>query len=315
MKNIVYLLVLLILSSCSYFKSKALSSMSELMLDKSSNLTKESSFSFFKDTTPSNLKLIESFHFIAPKDKNFLTMLIKGHGGYGFSIFDTLALKDRLAEKEYSYNLEQAKVFYTKSLDFGAKFLALEGLKFEDLKSTKLSSLLDKHFDKNDSTALFYLAQSWGQLINASRDNLYLVAEIIYVEQMLNWICAKNPLFEEGVCDLYKAVFEAQKPRMMGGNPDVAEELFVLAMKRYPKNLLIKISYIEYILIPQSETAKYYRFKKVLANDFYKWRKVLDYTTRINSKLEYSSNDNTNLFNAVAWKRFNTIIKFEEDLF
>ena len=86
MKNIVYLLFLLSLASCSYFKSKALSSMSQLMLDKSSNLTKESSFAFFKDTTPSNLKLIESFHFIDPKDKNFLSMLIKGHGGYGFSV-------------------------------------------------------------------------------------------------------------------------------------------------------------------------------------------------------------------------------------
>lgn len=315
MKSIIYIYCLVALTSCSYFKSKALSSMSQLMLDKSSSLTKESSFQFFKETTPSNLKLIESFHFIDPKDKNFITMLIKGHGGFGFSVYDTLALKDKFAEKEYSYNLDIAKVHYTKSMDFGAKYLALEGLTLKDLKTKNLSSVLESNFDEDDATALFYFAQSWGQLINTSRDNLYLISEITFVEQMLNWVCAKNPLFEEGVCDLYKAVFEAQKPRLMGGNPKVAESLFQVAMKRYPQNLLIKVSFIEYILIPQAQTAKYYRFKKMLANNFYKWRKVLDYTKRLNSKMDYSPNDNTNLYNAVALKRFNTIIKFEKDLF
>lgn len=303
------------LTSCSYFKSKALSSMSQLMLDKSSSLTKESSFQFFKETTPSNLKLIESFHFIDPKDKNFITMLIKGHGGFGYSIYDTLALKDKFAENDYSYNLDLAKIHYTKSMDFGAKYLALEGLSLKDLKTKNLDLVLERHFDEDDAIALFYFAQSWGQLINSSRENLYLISEITFVEQMLNWVCAKNPLFEEAVCDLYKAVFEAQKPRLMGGNPKVAENLFQEAIKRYPKNLLIKVSYIEYILIPQAQTAKYYRFKKMLANDFYKWRKVLDYTKRLNSKMDYSPNDNTNLYNAVALKRFNTIIKFEKDLF
>lgn len=315
MKSIIYIYCALSLCSCSYFKSKALSSMSQLMLDKSSNLTKESSFQFFKETTPSNLKLIESFHFIDPKDKNFITMLIKGHGGFGFSVYDTLALKDKFAEKEYSYNLDLAKIHYTKSMDFGEKYLALEGLSLKDLKSKDLDLLLEKNFDQDDAIALFYFAQSWGQLINSSRDNLYLISEITFVEQMLNWICAKNPYFEEGVCDLYKAVFEAQKPRLMGGDPKVAESLFQLAIKRYPQNLLIKTSYIEHVLIPQTETVKYYRFKKVLANDFHKWRKVLDYTKRLNSKQDYSPNDNTNLFNAVALKRFNTIIKFEKDLF
>ena len=313
--KIILISMLSLLASCSYFKSKALSSMSELMLDKSSNLTKESSFNFFEQSTPGNLKLIESFHFIDPKDKNFLSMLIKGHGGLAYSIYDTLALKDRLQDKDYSYNKDQSLIHYTKSLDYGIKYVELNGLKFEDLKSKELDSVLEDHFDEDDLVPLFYFAQSWGQLINSSRNNIYLISEIAYVEKILNWVCMKNPIFEKGVCDLYKAVFEAQKPRIMGGSPKVAKELFELAMNRYPKNLLIRVSYIEFALIPLAQTAEYYRQRKILADEFYQWRRVLDYTKRVNQPIKYTPNDDTNLFNAIALKRFNTILQFEKEIF
>lgn len=308
--------MLLFLASCAYFKSKAVSSMSQMMLEKSSNLTKEASFENFKNSTPANLKLIESLHFIDPEDRNFISMLVKGHGAFAYSVYETLALKDKLDEKDYSFYKRQAVIHYTKSLEFGLKFLKTFDIRHKDLKTKNVASLLNKKFSNEDLVGLFYFAQSWGQLINSDRSNLYLISEITYVEQILNWVCAKNPLFEESVCDLYKAVFEAQKPRLMGGSKKRAEELFKAAIRRYPKNLLIRLSLMEYVLIPTEQSSKYYQHKKALLNDFYQWKKVLDYTRRKTQESEsFLFDDKTNLYNAIAFKRFNIIKKYEDDFF
>ncbi|MCT4641949.1 MAG: TRAP transporter TatT component family protein [Bacteriovoracaceae bacterium] len=318
MQNILILSVVILLVGCSTIEKrieqKAIDKMTT-MLDKSSlSLTRESDWDYFKESSLGNLKLLETLYSIQPNNKRLLKLLIKGHGGYALGVFDTLALEDKIKEEDFSWWRQRAISHYTRAVDYGIKYLALHDVKFEDLKSKKIEEEIKK-FDKENVTALFYFAQAWGQIINYRRTDLKLIGEIGYVEYILNWACKTDPFFESGLCDMYKAVFEAQRPRVMGGDPKLAKELFKIAIKRHPKNLLLRVNMIEYLLIPTSDLAEFIKQKEFLNREFWRWSGTKDYSRRVNIESDYTAFDPQNLFNAIAKKRFWTIKKYEKDLF
>jgi hypothetical protein len=280
----------------------------------SEGITKEANWEFFRASAPANIKLLELLGEQDPGNPELLAVLVKSYAGYAFAVPETLAFEDELKGGDESPARRDAVTFYTRALDLGLRYLADRGVSRDDLlgNETRLEGKLGE-LGKGDAVALLYTAQAWGSLINLQKDNIALVAQVPKVKLLFDRVCALDPAIEHNVCDIFYAQYEASRPRMLGGNPEKGDELFRAAIRRNPQNLLIRMSYIQYLLIPAMDREKYERAAADLRAELAKW----DDHNRDNLEnlSPYRHVRELNLFNAIAKKRFELVEKYKDKIF
>lgn len=314
--RVLVLSALIVLSGCGTIRKLGIRSATPMFTKSSDELTRENSWEFFKDSAPGNLKFLELLYLQDPNNLSLLSVLIKGYSGYAFAVPETLAYGDELAGVEDSPWKQQAIVHYTRALDYGLDYLSKKDISRGDLLNSdekKLSDLLSKELDKDDLTAVLFTAQAWGSLVNLQKDNVALVAQVPKIKAMFDWVCSTDPKIENGVCDIFYAQYEASRPRMLGGDPKKAEELYLAAIKNRPHHLLMRIGYIQYLIIPGFEQEKYEKLSAELKSEIDKWgnlnRDSLDDTS------DYKYDRQINLYNAIAKKRFELMEKNKKKIF
>ena len=310
------LVLVLSLVGCSSIQRVALRSASPLFVEGAKSLTLERSWDFFKESAPGNLKFLEMLYLQDKQNLEMLATLIKGYAGYAYAVPETLAFGDELSGVESSPHVKNAIEIYTRSFDYGLDYLLQKGIgrnKILNSDETELKNLLNKQLGKQDLTAILFTAQSWGGLINLQKDNIALVSQVPKVKVLFDWVCEKNPNIENGVCDIFYAQYEASRPRMLGGNPVRAQELYVAAIKKRPKHLLMRLGFIQYLILPAFDQPAYAREASVLTEEFSKWEDLN--RDSLEDSSEYKSVEELNLFNAIARKRFHFIEKNKKKLF
>ncbi len=246
-------LLALILLGCSSIQKTALRGASPLFVNGSEKLILERNWDFFKESSPGNLKFLEMLYLQDTDNLRLLGTLVKSYAGYAYAVPETLAFGDELAGVEGSIHKHNAISLYTRSLDYGLDYLHKKGIQREDLllkDETELNKMLDQKMGRSDFTAILFLAQSWASLINLQKDNVALVSHVPKVKVLFDWVCKQDHEIEHGVCDIFEAQYEASRPRMLGGNPEKAKDLYQKTIKKYPRHLLIRISYIQFSLLP-----------------------------------------------------------------
>jgi hypothetical protein len=306
--------VLLIVSGCSLQKM-ALRGATPIFVKSSDVVMKEANWDFFKDSSPGNIKFLEVLWETDKENLGLLSALLKSYAGYAFGVSETLALEDELRGAEESPWKSDALTYYTRSLDLGLLYLKNRGLLREDLLSLDESVLQKKlnRLSEEDIPALLYTAQSWGSLINLQKDNIILVSLVPRVKILFDHVCKVKPEIDNNVCDLFYAQYESSRPRMLGGNPEKGAELFLDAIKRNPQNLLLRLSYIQYVLIPSMDEPKYEKEASLLQEEFAHWRNIN--RDSLQNLSPYKDAPQLNLFNAIAQKRFQIIEKYKKKIF
>lgn len=307
---------LLGLSSCGTLQKWVMRSSSPMFKESSDKLTQEGNWDFFKESTPGNLKFLELLSLQDPGNQILKGVLVKGYAGYAFAVHETLAYGDELNGKEDSPAKKQAIFHYTRALDYGLDYFNQNKItrnELLNLDEKDLKEKLDKWLEKSDVTAALYLAQAWGSLINLQKDNIALVSQVPKVKVLFDWVCAQDPKIDYGVCDIFYAQYEASRPRMLGGNPKKAEELYLAAIQKYPKHLLIRVGLLQYLYVPAFEKEKYEAQAKVLREEFKNWQNINRDTLENTS--EYKDAKDLNLFNAIAKKRFEYMEKNKTKIF
>ncbi len=313
------LLILALLGTiwgCSTIQKYSLRSTSGLFRDSNARMARERDWEFFRASAPGNLKFMELLSLQDKDNLVLLATLAKGYAGYAFSVHETLFLEDSILGLENSVNFKSAISLYTRSLDYGLVFLDKKGISKRDLLNLndhELKIKLGKKLSDRDLEGVLYLAQSWGSLINLQKDNMSLVSQVPRVKILFDFVCKEDPKIDDGVCDLFFAQYEAARPKMLGGNPQLAKELYMDAMSRNPKNLLIRISYIQYLLLPAFESDLYEMESKILKQEFAEWDNLNRDSLEDHSS--YRVNEDLNLYNAVAKKRFEIIEKNKAKIF
>lgn len=271
-------------------------------------MTLERDWNFFRDSSPGNLKFLEMLYYQDTDNLELLGTLIKGFAGYAYAVPETLAFGDELAGVDGSIQRQNAISLYTKSLDFGLAYLEKKGIKKTDILGSDeqaLNKLLGKKLSKKDYSAALFTAQSWGSLINLQKDNISLVSHIPKVKGILDWVCSKEPDIEDGVCDMFYAQYEAARPKMLGGDPEKAKALFTAAIKKRPKHLLIRMLYIQFMILPGFDGDAYEKESAVLREELAKWENIN--RDNLVDESEYKAVEHLNLFNAITKKRFELI--------
>jgi hypothetical protein len=309
-------LFLILLTSCSSLQKWALRRSTPVLNKLSDNLTKEDSWEFFKNSAPGNLKLLELIYLTDEENYRLLPNVIKAHVGYGYGVQETLLFEDELKGVENSPYKKEAINHYTRALDYGVQYLAEKGIKRGDLLNLDEDNLrkkLKKETDEKDLVAIVYLGQAWGSLINLQKDNVALISQVPRVKILFDHACKVNPDIEHGICDIFMAQYEASRPRMMGGNPEKAKELYQAAMKKRPKHLLIPINMIQYVDIPMMDTEAYEKTAEHLRTEFAAWENKD--RANLEDESTYKKDRELNLYNAIAKKRFEIIEQYKKKIF
>lgn len=289
------------------------------VISKGSNeVLTEGNYEFFRSATPANLKLVEGLWYTDQENKELLTMLIKGYGAYAFAVNETEALEDLLLENEDSFAKEQAILNYEKAIFYSMKYLNLKGIDEDEFSDKGFSLILDNRFsdvmNESDHIAMFYFAQSLGGVINLQRDKIAKMAKLNHVRSLIKWVCRVSPNIENGSCMMFKAVIEASTPTLLGGKPAKAQALFKKAITTQPQNLLHRINYIHFSLLPMLEEEEYYQEMEKLNKELISWyNTLLGNQTKKNEK--FVQHRYFNLYNSVAKKRFEIFRKTEKELF
>jgi hypothetical protein len=299
---------LLFFASCGTLQKWTIRSNSSLFERSGDRMTREDNWLFFRQAAPGNIKFIELLSLQDPNNMTLLSTLVKSYSGYAFGVHETLAFGDQLAGEDDSPHKREALHYYTRALDYGLDYLHKRGVSRQDLlnlKEDELARKIDKEMRDKDLTAVLYTAQSWGSLIQLQQDNVALVAQVPRVKVMFDWVCGKKPDIDNGVCDIFYAQYEASRPRMLGGNPVRAAELYKQAMEKHPKNLLIRVGYLQYLVLPAFDEEAYEVQAQLLKREFERWGN-LD-RSELERSPDYRGHEDLNLYNAIAKKRFELI--------
>jgi hypothetical protein len=311
----VYLLPLIFgLSGCSLQKM-ALRQSTPIFQKASEAMMKEGDWEFFRASAPGNIKFLELIWEQDQENLGLLSSVIKSYAGYAFGIHETLALDDELGTIEDSLAKKDAITYYTRALDYGVFYLDKRGIRREDLLSNDEDNLRQKfqNLSGEDKMALLYTAQSWGSLINLQKDNVSLVSQVSKVKLMFDRVCELDPDIDHNVCDVFYAQYDASRPKMLGGNPEKGEEHFLSAIKKHPKNLLIRVAYIQSVVIPQMDAGKYEKEASFLREEFVKLANLN--RDSLENTSPYKDAQELGLYNAIAKKRFTIIEKYKSKIF
>lgn len=314
--RIIPLFLLLSLLSCSTFRKWGLRSATPVFEEASALNLQERNWDFFADSAPGNLKLTEILYLQDPANLSMLALLIKGYAGYAFAVPETLYLDARLGGKNEESAKVQALDFYTRAFDYGVDYFARKDISADDLMTLpeeKLKKKLRRELDEDDLLAIFYLAQSWGSLINLQKDKMGLVSQAPRVKLLADFGCELNPKAEHGFCELFAAQYDASRPRMLGGNPERARATYEAAFKSHPKNLLLRMSYVEQLIVPAMDAEAFQTQEAILTKEFALWENLDREELQDNGP--YADAKDINLFNAIAKKRFEIIRRHRAKIF
>lgn len=311
------LLLLAFLMSCSVVQKVAVGTTGQIAGQASYEMEQERDWEVFYQATPGNLKFIEGLLYLEPKNEELLLASLKARAGYGFGVYETLWLDERLSAREDEIVKNSLNMNYSKAIEYGLRLLELKGVELKvlqtKLQDNKLNDYLNKNLDKNDLELVFYTAQSMGSLVNYNRSRPILVSRLPLVKGLFDWVCEKDPNFNHGACEIFYGAYEAGRPKMLGGNLEKGRAHFLKAIEKFPYNRLARVSYMIHYVIPTFDNKEFVNQKDILEESFeeldelYIWNPD---SNRLGEELKKAA-----LFNAIAKKQFEIIVANEDEIF
>lgn len=318
--------VVIMTSACSTVNKIGVNSTSSLLLQVSDSVKEQNNFEFVKEAMGPNLLLMESLLSASSENKNLLATLTKGYAGYAFLANETDMMVEEFANLKSEKAKNQAMINYSKAIDFGLKYLAQYEISYDDLmrkmnETQGIILLLDDKLSNNrmNQEVVMFTAQALIGLINLKKDDFLLISQIPIAKAMFDWTCLKNPSIEYGMCDIFNGAYEASRPEMLGGNPKRGKEIFLRAIENHPHNWQIRMSYIQYYLIPNHDEEGFKEQMDHLAilSDEFKSRQIFrGIEAGENAKKpDWAMENRLRLYQALAIKRFDILKQYKSQIF
>ena len=310
--------ILLFFMSCSTLKKMAMIPAGKVFYKASIELQVEKDWDSFEGSILANIKMIESLYFQFPKNKDLQVALLKAYFAKAFGVDETKYLQDHFLETENSKLKIKALKAYTKAFNIGLDFLNSFNIKTDNLEKyiSDLEGFKNKLEQEIPSTkrnleGVLFTAQAIASLINLQKDNIKILIYLSISKIMSDWVCEKDPGINFGMCDIFYASCYSSRPRMLGGNPQKGREIFLFAMKKYPENLLIAQSYIQYYLLPMLKKDEY----MIEKNKFEKRERKFENSMIWKGEKIDNRKNFLNFFNMIGIKRMNIIKSLEHEFF
>lgn len=309
-------------SSCSSFNKMAVSSSSNLLYGAGNEAETQSNYELFKSGVAGNLLLIEGLLSATPNNLNILATLTKGYAGYAFAVNETQMYEEEWAELKSEEGKRQALFNYTRSMDFGLRYLKQKDISLPEImekinEPQGIQLFFNKKLgdDKRDLEVVLFTAQSLAALINLQKDNMTLISQLPAAKGMFDWVCLKDPSINYGTCDIFYGAYEAGRPQMLGGNPQKGKEIFLKAIAKHPHNWLIRSSYLQFYLIPQNDEEGFKEQMAFLKQSQDSFQAQYIYSSAQRVEADWARESHLRFYQALAVKRYELMNRFQKQFF
>ena len=231
--------------ACATSKTLTVAATSSLLEDIAKSAYRQSDLRLIREGMPAYLMLIDGMVEAVPDNKLLLI-----NAAQAYASFASAFIQDE--DQEY------ARVLYARAKEYGLR--ALQQIGMPDPVSKPFDAFeadLD-HLRKNDIPYIFWAASCWGSWISLSQGSIAALAELPRVELLMEKVLELDEGFYYGGAHIFMGILNGSKPKMAGGNLDLAREHFLRAIELGRGEFLM--AYIYY--------ANYYA-KKAFDKDLY----------------------------------------------
>ena len=205
-------------AACGTTKKMTVAATASLLEDIARASNRQSDLKLIREGMPSYLMLIDGMVEAVPENKQLLITAAQSYASYASAF-----IQDE--DKPYAITL------YAK-----AKAYALEALEQNGFKNPQSRPFDDfdsglQQTNKKDVPYLFWAASCWGNWISLNRGSMEAMAELPRVVLMMKRVLELEEAYYYGGAHIFMGIFEASKPRMIGGNLNIAREHFLKAME------------------------------------------------------------------------------------
>ena len=211
------LCLLFLPSACLPNKKLTVGATATLLEEVARASSKQSDLRILREGMPAYLMLIDGMIQAWPDNDQLLMA-----GAQSYSSFASLFVEDH--EKEYANSL------YARGKHYALRSLEMRGFKeplqrpFDDFKQAL------KRLGKKDTPYLFWAATCWANWIRLNLDSMEALSELPRVEWMMNRVLEVDEGFYYGGPHLFMGIWFASRPKIAGGDLQMAREHFLKAL-------------------------------------------------------------------------------------
>lgn len=233
-------------SSACGMKRMSTSIMGKVATDGIVSLEGEEDVSFAKESAPSLIKTLEVLSYGNPDDRRSLVLLSRSYALFSFGFLEEELLANKVGTPQYEDAKRRMELFYNRGKEYGLRALARGSLKksikgpFQDF-AKGVSTLGKGHVD-----AMFWTAFNWANLVNQHRDDPQSIADLPRIGLLIDRVLKLAPEYYYSSAHAFKGVLEISRPKMLGGNHDLAKREFEEAIKAAPNMLMTKVLMAQY---------------------------------------------------------------------
>jgi hypothetical protein len=274
-----------LLLACAANKTMTVGATASLLEDIAKSAYRQSDLRLIREGMPAYLMLIDGMVEAVPDNERLLISAAQAYASFASAFIQD---EDR----------EYALVLFARAKEYALS--ALRQIGVENPVSQPFDAFemdIDK-LDHKDVPYIFWAASCWGSWISLSQGSIEALAELPRVELLMKKVLELDEGYYYGGAHIFMGILKGSKPKMAGGNLDLAREHFLKAIELGHGEFLM--TYIYY--------ADYYA-KKAFDRDVY--NSSLETVLKTPAKI----NPDLTLLNTVAHTKAKLMLSEADDYF
>jgi predicted anti-sigma-YlaC factor YlaD len=207
---------------------------------------------------PFSLKLVESLLAESPKHEGLLLAACQGFTQYSYAFIQQDA--DEIEGKDLSAaNVLRARArrLYLRARNYGLRGLDLKYVNFEKRLRSDPKTAAEK-VGVSDVPLLYWTASSWGAAIALSKDDPELIADLPFVEALIDRAFQLKEDFDHGAIHTFLITFEGSRQGVKGDATVRSRTHFQRAMELSSGKLASPlVSFVEAVSIGRQDKAEF----------------------------------------------------------
>jgi len=220
--------------ACATSKTMTVAATASLLEDIAKSAYRQSDLRLIREGMPSYLMLIDGMVEAVPDNKRLLINAAQSYASFASAF---------IQEEDKAY----AAVLYARAKAYGLRALKQIGLINPVSKPFEAFEADLDNLRKKDTPYVFWAASCWGNWISLSQGSIEALAELPRVELLMKKVLELDEKFYYGGAHIFMGILNGSKPKMAGGNLDLAGEHFLRAIELgHGEFLMTYVYYAEY---------------------------------------------------------------------
>ena len=220
--------------ACATSKTMTVGATATLLEDIANSAYRQSDLRLIREGMPAYLMLIDGMVEAVPDNKRLLISAAQSYASFASAF---------IQDEDQAY----ATVLYAKAKAYALRALNRIGLADPVSKPLEVFEADLENFSKKDTPYVFWAASCWGSWISLSQGSVEALAQLPRVELLMKKVLELDEKFYYGGAHIFMGILNGSKPKMAGGNLDLAREHFLRAIELgRGEFLMTDIYYAEY---------------------------------------------------------------------